>query len=176
MDLQAILITRHSKESTDELVHWVGESQKRFDRLFAFFTGPDARLAQVSAWPLSYCVIEHPSLIKKHWKETLENFEKPLIHDAIKRNTLRLLQSVEIPVKYHGRVMTKCFDLICSPAEKPAIKAFSLTVLANLATLYPEIREELITVIETQWPFEKAAFRSRARKILKLYNAGIPAE
>lgn len=170
MDLQVILSTEHSKASTDKLVRWVGNSQRRFDNLFSYFTGPDPRLAQVSGWPLSYCVSAYPGLIAKHWKELLDNFSRPGIHDAIKRNTLRLMQHVEIPAKYQGRVMDSCFLAISSPAEKPAIKAFALTVLDNLSTCYPDIRNELVTVIETQWPFEKAAFRSRARKILKKYS------
>jgi hypothetical protein len=63
--------------------------------------------------------------------------------------------------------MNLCFDYIISPKEKPAVKAFSLTVLQNLSRQYPEIKNELRTIIETQWDNESPAFRSRARKILK---------
>ncbi|MFT3946227.1 MAG: hypothetical protein QM763_04560 [Agriterribacter sp.] len=48
-----------------------------------------------------------------------------------------------------------------------SVKAFSLTVLANLANQYPEIIPELKLIIEDQLPHETAAFKSRAQKILK---------
>ena len=51
--------------------------------------------------------------------------------------------------------------------EKAAAKAFSLTILHNLSKQYPEIKQELKTIIDDRWEYESAAFRARARKILK---------
>ena len=62
--------------------------------------------------------------------------------------------------------MNLCFDYLISPDEKPAVKAFSLVVLDNLSKQYPEIKQELKTIIEDRWNFETAAFHSRAKKIL----------
>ena len=81
---------------------------------------------------------------------------------------MRVLEAVPIPKRFQGEVMNTCFDYIVSPAEKPAIKAFSLTVLENLSKQYPEILQELKTIIEDRWDIESAAFRSRAKKIMKL--------
>ena len=85
----------------------------------------------------------------------------------MKRNTVRLLQEIDIPKKYHGEVMNLCFDYIISPVEKPAVKASSLTILANLSKEYPDIKQELKTIIEDRWNVETAAFRARGKKILK---------
>lgn len=97
----------------------------------------------------------------------MKNLDKPRLHDTVKRNTIRLLQDITIPEKYQGDIMNRCFDYIISPAEKPAVKAFSLTVLHNLTKQYPEIKQELKTIIEDHWDIESAAFKARARKILK---------
>ncbi|MEI9912474.1 MAG: hypothetical protein WDO71_24170 [Bacteroidota bacterium] len=51
--------------------------------------------------------------------------------------------------------------------RKSSGKAFSLTILQNLSRLYPEIRNEIKVIIEERWEHETAAFRSRAKKILK---------
>jgi hypothetical protein len=48
-----------------------------------------------------------------------------------------------------------------------AVKAFSLTILSHLAADYPDIRGELKLIIEEQWEHSTAAFRSRAKKVLK---------
>lgn len=82
------------------------------------------------------------------------------------------MQDVEIPEQFHGEVMNICFDYILSMNEKPAIKAFSLTVLQNLMKIYPDIKHEVKTIIESQWDYESPAFKSRAKKILKAIESG----
>jgi hypothetical protein len=65
--------------------------------------------------------------------------------------------------------MNTCFDFVADHETLPAIKAFSLTILENLSAVYPDIKAELKLVIEERWPHETAAFKSRAKKILKKY-------
>jgi len=77
------------------------------------------------------------------------------------------LQDVEIPEKFHGQVMTLCFDFIQSNETAVAIKAFSLRILKNLSKQYPEIKSEIKTIIEERWEHETAAFKSRAKDFLK---------
>jgi hypothetical protein len=42
-----------------------------------------------------------------------------------------------------------------------------MTVLANLAKKLPELKNELVPLIEDQMPFGSAGFISRGRKVLK---------
>lgn len=167
MKLREQILKEHSKANCDRIVKWVGDNQPRFDKLFALFLHDEYRVVQRAAWPVSYCVSNHPRLIKKHFASLIKNVKKQGIHDAVKRNTVRLLQAVDIPEKYHGEIMDLCFRYIASPDEPVAIKAFSLTILEHFSRLYPEIKNELKVVIEERWDYETAAFRSRAKKILK---------
>jgi len=167
MSLRSIILAEHSKANCDKIIKWISNDPQRFEELFNLFLNDEYRVVQRAAWPLSYCVIRHPELIKKHFSKLIKNLHKPGIHDAVKRNTLRLLQEISIPEKFHGDIMNTCFNYIIAPTEKPAIKAFSLSVLENLSKIYPEIKQELKTVIEDRWDFETAAFHSRAKKILK---------
>jgi len=167
LQLREIILSEHSKANCTRIVKWVGSNQQRFDELFGLFLNDEYRVVQRAAWPLSYAVIANPQLIQKHYGKLVKNLKKPGLHDAVKRNTVRLLQDISIPEKYQGEVMNICFDYIISPVEKPAIKAFSLTVLQNLSKQYPEIKQELKTIIEDRWDLESTAFKSRAKKILK---------
>jgi hypothetical protein len=166
MNLREKILKEHSRENCDAIVAWVDNNQKRFDELFSLFANEEYRVVQRSAWPMSYCVEAHPTFIKKHFGTLLKNIKKPGIPDAVKRNTARLLQFVDIPEKYHGDVMSTCFELVQSMQEKPAVKMFCLVILEKLSNLYPEIKPELILIIETQMPYESKAFKSRGRKIL----------
>lgn len=166
MNLRDKILTEHSKSQTSKIVKWIGNSQERFDELFNLFLKDDHRVTQRAAWPLSYAVRSHPKLINKHLGKLIKNLRKAGLHDAIKRNTVRILQDIEIPKRYHGEIMDICFNYIQSPTEAVAIKAFSLTVLSNLLPLYPEIKNELKLVIEERLEHETNAFRVRARKAL----------
>lgn len=166
MKLREEILKEHSKEQTVKIVHWVNNNQERFDELFELFIKDEYRVVQRAAWPLSYCVIEHSELIKKHFSRLIKNLQKPALHSAVKRNTIRLLQDITIPKKYQGAVMDICFRYIASPDEAVAVKAFSLTVLQNLSKTYPEILPEIKLLIEERWDHETSAFKSRAKKIL----------
>lgn len=167
MDLRETILKEHSKDNCLRIVKWIGSSQQRFDELFQLFLHDEYRVIQRAAWPLSNAVVEHPELIRKHFRALLDNLRKPNRHEAVKRNTLRLLEYVDIPKRFQGEIMDLCFSQISDPREKPAVKASGITILDKLSQLYPEIRQELITIIEERWDTESPAFKARARKILK---------
>ena len=170
MNIKTALLKEHSKKQCAAIVRFIGNDQKKFDELFDLFLHDEYRVVQRAGWPISYCVEKHPHLITKHFTKLLKNLDKKGIHDAVKRNTVRLLQYVEIPEKFHGRAMDICFRYISSPAEAVAIKAFSITVLQNLAKRYPEIINEIKLVVEERWDFETVAFKTRAKKLLKEFS------
>jgi hypothetical protein len=166
MDLLKLLHEEHSKKQTDRIVKYIGADKKRFSGLMKLFFKGEYRITQRAAWPMSNCVIRHPVLINPYFKPLLNNLARKDVPIAVIRNTVRLLQDVNIPKIYHGLVMNACFEFIQSMETAIAVKAFSLTILSNLSMEYPEIRGELKLIIEEQWENSTAAFRSRARKIL----------
>ena len=167
MDILQSLRKEHSKKQTDRIVAFIGADKARFAVLVELFFGDEYRITQRAAWPLSYCVRAHPELIDPYFKRLLDNLERPGNPVAVTRNTVRLLQDVSIPRKFHGRVMKICFDFIQAVETPVAVKAFSLTILSHLAADYPDICGELKLIIEEQWEHSTAAFRSRAKKVLK---------
>lgn len=169
-DLEKRLLAEHSKAQCERIVQWVGNDQERFDELFGLFLNGEYRVVQRAAWPVSYCVIAQPRLIKKHWKKLVGNLHKPGVHNAVKRNILRLLQDIEIPGAYEGELMDICFAFAGSPSEAIAVKAFALTVLGNLAKKYPDIIPELKVLIEDNMPHATPAFKSRAKKLLEAFD------
>ena len=110
---------------------------------------------------------KHPELIKPHLKKIIYNLKAPGIHDAVKRNTVRFLQFIEIPKSLHGITLDICFGFLQDKKEPIAIKVFSMTVVANLVKIYPELKGELMAIIEDQMPYGSAGYVSRGKKILK---------
>ena len=170
MNLREEILKEHSKAQCDKIVAWVGNSQKRFDELFDLFINDEYRVVQRAGWPMSYSVIAHPEFFNKHFADLIKNLQKENLHNAVKRNSIRLLQDVNIPEKHQGEIMETCFKYVASPTEAVAVKAFSLKVLGNLANVYPEIIPEIRLLIEDQMSVRTAAFKSRAKQLLQRFE------
>ena len=168
MKLREEILKEHSKAQCNKIINWVGDKQQRFDELFGLFLNDEYRVVQRASWPVGCCVIDHPKFIGKHWSKLIRNLQRPNLHNAVKRNTIRLLQDIEIPKMHHGEIMNICFTYLESSKEELAIKVFSMTVLGNMAKQYPEIIPELKLLIGDQLPHQTAGFKSRAKKVLKL--------
>ena len=155
------------KRSRDKIVNYIGQDQHRFNKLvYEFLNGP-SRITQRAAWPLSYCVCNYPDLVTPHLKTLILNLRKPELPDAVKRNTVRFLQFINIPKSLHGQLIDICYSFLTRLNEPVAIRVFSMTVLANLSKEYPDLKGELTVIIEDQMPYGSAGFVSRGKKVLK---------
>ena len=167
MDLRRTLEREHSKPAVNKIVRYVGDSREKFSELLDIFLEGPYRITQRAAWPLTYCAEAHPEIVKGKLGILLRYLEKENIHDAVRRNTIRMLQFVEIPANLHGRVASICLTYLKDNKQPVAIRVFSMTVLGRLAESYPELRQELRVMIEDHLPYAQPAFISRGRKILK---------
>jgi len=166
MNLRNTILQEHSKKHTVKIVNYIGNNQQRFDELIKLFLGNEYRVTQRAAWPLSYCVQAHPNLIRKHLKKIILNMKKS-VHPAVKRNTVRFLQNMDIPENLQGITTDICFEMLNSKNEPIAVKVFSMTVLSNISKSHPGLSKELKLSIEAQLPYASTGFQNRANKILK---------
>jgi hypothetical protein len=167
MDLKREILRKHSRAQMLRIAAYAGAGPARFRELVSVYLAGPYRVTQRAAWPLSTCVARDPALVLPHLKKILDLLEKPGIHDAVKRNTMRLLQFIDIPHRYHGQVAGFCFTFLSSKEEPVAVKAFAMSVLHGITQTHPELKRELKLLIEDQLPYASAAFRSRGIKILK---------
>ena len=93
------------------------------------------------------------------------------VHDAVRRNGMRILQNIEIPHPLMGTVASLCFEYLESVEAPIAVKANSMTVLANIARREPDMVRELQAIVEQMMPYVGAALRSRGRQILKTLSS-----
>lgn len=166
MILREEILKEHSKTHALTIANYACESEESFKELMQCFLDNESRLAQRAAWSVSCAAKEKPEMIYPHIKDLVAVLQKKNVHDAVIRNSVRVLQEIEIPESYHGEVMNACFEFLEKPSTPVAIKAFSLTTLFNLSKHYPEIKPELKLIINDRLDYETAAFKSRAKKIL----------
>jgi len=157
----------YSKKRILEVSEYACTSAKNFNALMKCFLANDYTLAQRAAWSVSWAARKKPEMIKPHIKSLVAQLGRTDVHPAVIRNSVRVLEAIEIPKVFHGEVMNACFGFIETPSTPVAIKAFSLTTLFNLTKIYSEIKTELKMIIENNMDNETAAFKSRGKKILK---------
>jgi hypothetical protein len=107
-----------------------------------------------------------PELIIPYVERMLHNLDAPH-HDAVIRNTFRTLQNIDIPEELEGLAFEKAFNFLANPQNAIAIRVFAMSVCGNIAQKYPELKHELIPIIEEQLPYGSAGFKNRGIKVLK---------
>lgn len=166
-DLEQLVMRDVSKRHAIHVANIVGNNKKRFDKLMRLFLEGEYHVAQRAALVVNVCAERDPSLVIPYIKAMILRLEEQDIHDAVKRIIVRILQFVEIPRAHLGRVANACFKQLESPQSPIAAKVFSMTVLANLAMIEPDLKHEICLCIEQQLPYTGPAYHARARHVLK---------
>jgi hypothetical protein len=166
MDIRQALMAEHSKRQTMAIVEFIGDDDRRFAELMKLIFAGEYRLTQRAAWSMNYCAERRPELIRPYLPKLLDCLKRDDMHDAVKRNVLRLLQHVEIPQRLAGKAYSHCVDLIDNAYEPVAVRAFALTVAARIAKSEPELMNELRLIVRKHLPHTTVAFHKRAREIL----------
>lgn len=168
MNIQSALLKEHSRKQAIKISKFISNDPKKFKILAQLFLGDNYRLAQRAAYSVNFCGANYPELIIPYIPKMLNILESNNVHDAVKRNTLRLFQFIQIPKKYHGKVVATSFNLLQDNNQPIAIRVFAMTVIANLCRFYPELANELMPIIEIEMSQNpKPAFISRAKKALR---------
>lgn len=166
MNIKEEILKEHTKAQALRIANHACSGKQYFKELMKCFMSEEYRLAQRAAWSVGWAARKKPEMVRPYIKDLVCVLQKKEVHKAVVRNAVRVLEALEIPETFHGDVMNACFGFIETPSTPAAIKAFSLTTLANLSHTYPEIKAELKLIIEERWETETPAFRSRGKKIL----------
>ncbi len=139
----------------------IGPNRKNYDELFRIAFSGNMPVCWRSAWIMDYLSELYPWLadkyIEKIWAEI------PAAHpDGVTRSCLRLLCRYDIPEKYQGIATDLCLSWLEKEAVPVGIKAYCMEMLLKIATLYPELGNEFIAIIEEKAPNNSAGFKARA--------------
>lgn len=165
MDLRTHILADNSKAYMQQLATTVAGDKKYYTELVQLLLrSGEYRVVQRAAWIVGMIADLQPRLVLPYLPQMVNRMLETGLPPAVRRNLVRILQFVPIPESLHGTVMNACFDFLADPKEHIAVRCFSMTVLANLAAQYPELQQELLTIIEDSLEQgASAGFRSRAK-------------
>lgn len=163
------LLKEHSKNNTNLIVDYIGSDANKMAALMKCFFHNEYRVTQRAAMAVSAIFDKQPELIQEYLGLLIDNLEDTKLHVAIKRNTVRILQFVQIPENQLSKLFDICCGFIISKKEPIAVKAFSMTIVYNVCKLYPELKVEILPTIEDLIEnSESAGIQNRGRKIASL--------
>lgn len=170
MDYVLQLTLEHSKRNTERIAKAIGNDPKEFKKLIDIIYKAEAPLPHRASWLLAVISGKHPELIKPYVTKFV-NTVKDLKPDGIKRNVMQALASQKIPEVHRSKLLDICFELMFASKEPVAVKVWAMEAAANIVLLHPELKEELLAVIEDQKEKNSVAFSARAKQILKRLSA-----
>jgi len=115
---------------------------------------------------MNYCAERQPQLIYPYLPRLVAQLERDDVHDAVKRNALRLMQFVDMPSQLKAKTYSICLNLIADPMQPVAVKVFAVTVAAKIAKSSPDLLKELRLVVKETLPHSSVALHKRAREVM----------
>ncbi|MEM7104034.1 MAG: hypothetical protein AAF502_12935 [Bacteroidota bacterium] len=167
MDIKTALLEEHSKDQIMKIVKFVEENDSRLAELMDIFFNGNFLEGQRAAWAVMHYASRNKNSMLPYVAQMLKNLEKPKLHDAVIRTTVRVWSETDLPENFLGEIFELCFNYLNNPKEKVAVRVFSMSVLFNIVKKEPELAEELRLVIEDHLPHGTAGFKSRGKRILK---------
>jgi hypothetical protein len=101
------------------------------------------------------------------YRKMIKKMSEKNIHDAIRRNVLRILEDVDIPEKYCGELFEMSNKYLHDLQQPIAVRAFSISVMFNIAKKFPDLKNEVKINAESLLHCGIPALQSRGRNILK---------
>ncbi|MEM7602450.1 MAG: hypothetical protein AAF357_13655 [Verrucomicrobiota bacterium] len=163
-----LLAEEHSRKQAEYIASIVGSSKSRFSDLLKILLSDNTFLSQRGSWAVSCCAEVHPEMVQPFLGDLLQNLSRQGLHDAVKRNTMKVVAESALPDEISGLAVDTSFRLLNSPEESLAARVHAMTVLERMCQREPSLVNELRVTIEHHLPYEeRSGFKTKARRVLK---------
>ena len=165
MDFEKLLKQRYSKETIQGIAEFLVQNPDSLHSYLKIIKDGKPGMSQRAAWALGHAGEMDKTILIPHLSTLIEILQHPK-HDAVTRNIYRVLQYVNIPEDFEGRIYNLCIRDLINPKQPVAVKCFGMTTAYNISKKHKELQSELKMVIEENLENASAGYKSRAKKIL----------
>ncbi|TXG39353.1 adenylosuccinate lyase [Seonamhaeicola maritimus] len=172
----------HSREKRTYYANLVIGNPDLISKLLEILFKVNDKISARAAWVFEFMCTDNIETIIPHLDKFTEQMHKvhldsavrpvakvcELIAKAYTSKTENKIKEVLTPI-HKERIIEACFDYMIND-EKVAPKAYSMSTLFIFGKEYDWIYPELITILERDFSEQSAAFKARARQILKKIN------
>ncbi|WP_282136135.1 adenylosuccinate lyase [Seonamhaeicola maritimus] len=172
----------HSREKRTYYANLVIGNPDLVSKLLEILFKVNDKISPRAAWVFEFMCSDNIETIIPHLDKFTEQMHKvhldsavrpvakvcELIAKAYTSKTENKIKEFLTPI-HKERIIETCFDYMIND-EKVAPKAYSMSTLFIFGKEYDWIYPELITILERDFSEQSAAFKARARQILKKIN------
>lgn len=163
----ADLLVDSSRAVADMCVIAIGEEPELFKEAYAIAKKDIYPQSMRAARVVELAGSEHPELVQPYLAEMIEMLPSVKV-DGVKRSFFKMIVNYPLPDNEDllGRLFDFSISLIASN-ESIAVRAYSMQLSYQISNIYPEIKQELLLLIESQMDAASAGLKTIGRKILK---------
>jgi len=166
MDYRSLLADLPSGAEKDLYIQEVGNSEEKFCMLLDLALNEKDPVAWRAAWILDGSDELNPGLASSYLSKIIQKLPEVESSGTL-RSLLRLLCRYPIDEEDQGILIDLCFGYMVSELYPVAVKVHAMQIIYNHVLIYPELKEELVTVIEDQVNNNSVGFKSRGMRIVK---------
>ena len=166
MDFRALLSKFPSGIEKELYIIEVQSSPEKFKSLLDIALVEKDPLAWRAAWVLDGSDEKSPGLARDYISTVVCKLPEIKSNGSI-RSLLRMLCRYDIREDDQGILIDLCFKYLVSEFYPVAVKVHAMQIVYQHVLIYPELKEELVTVIQDQEGNNSLGFRSRGRRIIK---------
>lgn len=166
-EVHKLLMGNNSGSYTRMQVDMIAARPALFDCYVETFLTLQGALSRRAAWVITHAVTRMPELITAEILEAMLKLAGTMKHDAEKRNLAKVLSLITLPEHLKGEILDLCFNWLNDAGESIAVRAYCMDTLANLTTEFPEIKPEIIAVIENHMDRFSPGLTNKGLKTLR---------
>lgn len=164
-ELKASLLEDRYSENRQTWAKYLVDNQVNMQDLLCLLDEKHP-IAMYFSWVLGDVLVLQPERIFPIIPYCFELRDK-MPFPGFKRSIAKMLAVAGVPKDLEGIVVDELFKWILDLKMPVAVKVHSLETIYNLTIKYPELKEELLDVIEDQLDKNSIAFKARAKQVVK---------
>lgn len=166
MDYRSLLTNFPSGAEKEMFIREVGDSQEKFNVLLDLTLHEKDPVAWRAGWILDGSDEQNPGLASGSLSRIIHRLPE-IESTGTLRCLLRLLCRYAIDEADQGILIDLCFGYMVSELYPVAVKVHAMQIIYNHVLIYPELKEELVAVIQDQVVNNSVGFKSRGMRIMK---------
>jgi len=166
MDFQSLLLNFPSGATKDLYIREVIGTKGGFKSLLELALHDKDPVAWRASWVLDGSDEQQPGLATRYLNKIVQALPA-LESKGSLRSLLRMLCRYDIPEENQGLLIDLCFSYLVSELYPLAVKVHAMQIIYNHVLLYPELKDELVTVLEDQMENNTVGFLARGRRLIK---------
>jgi len=166
MDFRSLLLNFPSGVEKDIYIKEVIGTKDGFRSLLDLALHDKDPVAWRASWVLDGSDEQQPGLATTYLSKIIQALPA-LESKGSLRSLLRMLCRYDIPEEKQGLLIDLCFSYLVSELYPLAVKVHAMQIVYNHVLIYPELKDELVTVLEDQMENNSVGFLARGRRLIK---------